>query len=568
MKFKDLNVGYTPRQYPLPGILTGFKTMLVASAGQFVALLCLAPKPGFDRVIDQIATWDAIKSFAWEAHGQLRLSTSLAVGVVAGVVALRHAWKHTPLMEPFTRLDEDDPRVFYGEDAQHDLRNRLFNEAGWEAQHGLYLAPHFVLPRPAELKNILLVGTPNSGKSNIIRALIDQAIERGDRLLILCNKGDMTQSFSADEAILIAPHHADSYVLDLAFDISDAAAAMQFAVDIIPRSTPPFWSDSARLIFVDILLNEIVTRGSNWTARTLLDATLQDSETIRRATRKIDLSAGALLAGGGAEGEDKTVAGILATMRSAAFANLRFLAWASESTPQHRRFSVKRWLAKGYTGPLTVIAQFSPEHEELSTLVIGGLLKRIVLRLTDPIVPIDPRRRVLLALDEFDSLQKIEGLDGALAKGREKGLYIILGIQNVDQVIKKYGRELANVIFGLFQIKIYGRLEPGDGAALVSEWMGKRHVSALVKNRAPAADDKRRLVEERRDIATYSASRLAKRLGLNKENPQAIVRAAIHCYGQVYEMEWPLTLWNKKREGYIPASWIKRIPQSDPHRKK
>jgi hypothetical protein len=566
MKYKNLDVGYTPRQSPYLGIAIGLSAMVVALACYFAAQLYIAPLPGFDRPIDQIATSGALRLWLLEPQGWLRLATSLGVAIVAGLVALRSAWKHTPLREPFEQLDEEDPRVFYGEDARRDLCRRLFEEAPARTERGLYLAPHLVLPRSAELKNLLVVGTPNSGKTNIIRAVIDQVIERQDRLLILCNKGDVTASFLADEAILIAPHHVDSYDLDLAFDISDVAAAMQFAVDIIPESTPPFWSDCGRLIFVDILADQILTRKSKWTARTLLDATLQDSETIRLAIRKIDLSAGALLAGGGGEEDDKTVSGILATMRSGAFANLRFLAWASDSIPGNRRFSVKRWLADDYTGPRTIIAQFSAEHEKLSTLVIGGLIKRIARRLADPSVPNDPRRRVILALDEFNSLQKIERLDAALAVGREKGLCVILGVQNVNQVIETYGRELANAIFGLFQIKIYGRLEPGDGATLVSDWLGKRHVSTLVKNRRPAADDKRWFIEERREIATYAVSRLAGRLGIKTKKGRSMVRALVHCYGQAYELEWPLTLWNKRRGGYIPAPWIKRIPQAAPRK--
>ena len=554
MKFAKLNIGYNLRRSGWPGIYLAAKALLAATACQFVAQLYLTPKTGSYEGFDQISTWSELKSFVSAGQGQLRLSSALIVGILTGIVVLRHAWKHTPLREPFTQLNEEDPKVFYGEDAIRDLKLRLFNEAGWKSDRGLYLAPHLALPRAAELKNILVVGAPNSGKSNIVRALIDQAIERQDRVLVLCNKGDITQSFSATEAILIAPHHADSYALDLASDISDAAAAMQFAADIIPRSNPPFWSDSARLVFVDILLNEIVTHGPNWTARTLLAAIMNDNDTIQRSIMKIDLSAGALLVGSGGEEEDKTVAGILATMRSAAYANLRFLAWASDSKSKDRKFSVKNWLAAGYTGPLTVIAQFSPEHEELSTLVIGGLIKRIARRLADASVPIDRRRRVLFALDEFNALNKIEGLDSALAVGREKGLYIILGIQNVDQVIKKYGRDLANVIFGLFQIKIYGRLEAGEGAERVSRWMGKRHISALRKNKTPEEKDKRINIEETRELETYSPARLASRLGIDNRRSKPIVRAVVHCYGQVYEMEWPLTLWNTKRDGYIPAA--------------
>ena len=63
------------------------------------------------------------------------------------------------------------------------------SEFGKNGPRGLYIAPHLALPKAAETKNILIVGEPNSGKSNLIRAMVDQSIERGDRVLLLCNKG-------------------------------------------------------------------------------------------------------------------------------------------------------------------------------------------------------------------------------------------------------------------------------------------------------------------------------------------------------------------------------------------
>lgn len=558
MNFDDLNVGYAPRRHPGQAIWLGLAGFAATVAVQLLAQTFLAPTPDGEQEIYRVDLSVALHAIGHGLHDKLRLAAVLVTGFAAGVVALHHMWRRTSLTEPFLQLDDNGPQLLYSENARDDFQRRLFDEAGWGAPTGLYLAPYLPLPYAAELKNILVMGAPNSGKTNIVRALVDQSIARNDRILLLCNKGDVTQSFSADEAILIAPLHAEGYDLDLAADISDAASAQQFTVDVIPESKPPFWSDSARSVLTDVVLNEIATRGREWNARTLLEAALQDTEVIRRAILKIDLSAARLIEG--AEDDDRTAAGILTTMRSGVFANLRGLAWASSAIAKERRFSVKRWLSPNYKGPRTLIAQYSPENAQLSTLVIGGLIKRITRRLADPSVPIDPHRRVVLCLDEFNALGKVEDIDSALAVGREKGLCVILGVQNVDLIIKKYGSDMANAIFGMFQIKIIGRLEAGEGAKAVSGWMGKRHVSALIPNRTPKSDDKRKHVEETRDIETYSASRIAKRLGIHSDGARRFVRAIVQAYGQVYELEWPLTLWRKKREGYVPAQWVNKIP--------
>lgn len=539
MKLFGLNRGYNPRRHPGNALLGGVAIGLLASFILFEFL-------SFSGSMPPLVTGNG-------------LALAVTVGVAAAAVACWRLWRRTPLREPFATLDEHDPRVYWGDDAREDLLRRFSIEYGAAAtQRGLYIAPYCPIPFAAETKNILVVGAPNSGKTGIIRALIDQSIERADRILILCKKGDMTQSFDKDEVVLIAPHHADSYDLDLAADIADFAAAEQFATDVVPESSPPFWSQTARTILTDIIAAQIATNPRRWNALTLFEAAMEESDAIREKIKVLWLNAAPLLHGAGADDEDKTVAGVLDTMRSAVFDSLRLLAFASNTIPASRRFSVRRWLARDYSGPRIVIAQFSSEYEALSTMVIGGLIKRIARLVADPKVGVDAKRRVVLALDEFDALGKIDDLPRALAVGREKGLVVIIGVQSVWQVITKYGRDLANTLFALFQIKIYGRLDPDDGCKLVSEWMGSRKV--LV---APTSGEK----AEEKTLEAYSQSSLAANLGRRNERGASFIRALVHCYGQVYEMEWPLTLWNKKRQGYIPAGWIRRIPRQSDHEK-
>jgi hypothetical protein len=563
MQFRNLDIGYDPRRSPSHAVFCGGQTLLATVSMSFVALILLAPIHPYGEALDPHATWNAVGGIAANEEIQARLLLSVAIGVVAGFVAFFLAEANTPLTEPFLRDSDGDPRVYYGEDACYDLRRRLTAESGPDAKStGFYLAPHLPMPRAAETKNILIVGAPKSGKSNISRALADQAIERGDRVLLLCNKGDVTSAFASDEAVLIAPHHRDSFALDLSVDISDVASATQFAADIVPASNPPFWSDCARVVLTDLILNLQMTKPLQWSARTLLSASLSDSQIIRDAIGKIDLNGSPLLQSADPDVDDRTVTGILMTLRSAAFVNLRPLAWAWDKALPNRRFAVKSWLSKKYEGPRTLIVQYSPEYEALSTLVIGGLVRRIARRLSDPQLAIDPKRRVVMILDEFHLLQKIDGLAAALAVGREKGLVCIFGVQNFGQLIKNYDREGAEVLADLFQIKIYGRHTPGDFADLAAKRLGERAVSALVANRTPGEGDKRKWVEERKTIPTFNVTRLASELGIVANATETgDVRAVVQCYGQCYVIEWPFTLWRKKRAGFFPAPWLTNPPR-------
>ena len=563
MTSNNPSIGYEPTRNNGTAIWIGVVTFATTTALITTCLFTLMPVYPQGIALDLLGMWNvhALSALAADRQSILRLLLGFGTGALSGLAAARHAYHNTPLTEPFRYITSQHPRVHHGEYARDDLHRRMFAEAGRNAPTGLYLAPHLAMPRSCETKNILLVGEPNSGKSNIIRALADQAIARGDRVLLLCNKGDVTSAFTKNDSILIAAPHRDSYALDLAADIVDVAAAAQFAADIVPESSPPFWSNAARTVLTDLILKLQERHPRRWNAGMLLEAALADSETIRRSIEEIKLNAGALLQGTDPDAEDKTVTGILLTLRSAVFANLRPLAWAWDDLPPERRFSVRRWMSDDYVGPRTVIVQYSSDYCSLSTLVAGNVIRRIAKRLADPQLAIDPDRRVVLILDEFHLLDKIDGLQAALAVGREKGLVVILGLQNYGQLIETYGETGANTLLDLFRIKIFGRLSNGASADLVTKYLGERDVSADIENRAPWKDDKRPCVEERKTIPTFSPTQLASQLGVfsNGRNT-GDVRAVIHCYGQCYVLEWPFTIWRMKRKGFIPAGWLKQPP--------
>lgn len=542
-------------------VWTGVEAFFTIVPIAILAIILCCPILLHDEYLRPSAAWNEFWAGSLITHAlHVRASAGLGIAVFCTLWAGHLAWRGMPRVESFRQVNAQDPHVFYDANARKELFQALFRRKRWSAKRGLYIAPHLPMPFESETDNLMVVGAAGSGKSNVLRALTDQAIARGDRILLLCNKGDVTASFTSDDSILIAAPHADSFALDFAADVTDDAACEQLAHDLVPRSNPPFWSDSARVVLGDIVKEVMHARLGAWKPRDIMTLALQDSRLIQRAIGKIDLSASPLLQSADPDAEDRTVSGILLTMRSGLYTNLRPLVWAWDRTPPERRFSIARWLADDYKGKRTVIVQFSPLYEALSTLVAGRLIRGIATRLADPQVPNDPARRVILALDEFHVLDRIDNLDKALAVGREKGLVTWIGMQSLAQITETYGEETANVLSDLFQIKIFGRQTPGPTAKAVEERLGTRSISVMIPNRNKTKESQQNKVEERKDIPTFGSTQLASELG---EFPaEGVCRALVHAYGQAYILDWPLTTWNKKRDGFQPAAWLKEMPKA------
>ena len=201
--------------------------------------------------------------------------------------------------------------------------------------------------------------------------------------------------------------------------------------------------------------------------------------------------------------------------------------------------------------------------------MIGSLIQRLARRLADPRLPNDPNRRVFLVLDEFHILQPIPGLHSALATGREKGLVAMVELQFYGQLIEKYGDNGGKLLAEAFQFKIYGRVSPGQSEEEIVKNLGTREVSALLPNRTRGKDDLREVVEERSTIPTLSAKQLASTTGILRNRAETgDVRAVVHYGGDCYILDWPFTLWRKRREGFLPAPWLSKPPRAQPAKPK
>jgi type IV secretory pathway TraG/TraD family ATPase VirD4 len=101
------------------------------------------------------------------------------------------------------------------------------------------------------------------------------------------------------------------------------------------------------------------------------------------------------------------------------------------------RFSIKEWLSDPKAGNI-YITNYSDLQNTLAPILalMVDLFARKLLSL-----PEDINRRIFFILDEFGMLQKLQSIVPILTQSRSKGGAVFIGIQDMGQIDKIYGRE-------------------------------------------------------------------------------------------------------------------------------
>ncbi|WIJ25764.1 type IV secretory system conjugative DNA transfer family protein [Devosia sp. RR2S18] len=565
MCFDKLNVGFTPRKHPANAVLASLIWSVIFATIAFAALMLAVPiydvwgkshAPSASlRVLEQYWRGEIDDAF-W-----FRLHLALLIGGIAGIVVGVQFWRTTPVSEPFRLLNPADPKIHYEEAAEIALKRAFARDAGAKSGRGIFIAPFIALTDRLERKNILIAGATGSGKSNIGFALAEQAIERGDVVVLHCTKGDVTRAFRTEDIVLLSPAHRDGWAWDIGADIDGRAAAAEFAVAVIEEAKESFFSNTARLVLIDMIVALIEQRGKRWGPRQLLEVVLSEHQAIVEMIGKLDLNASPLITTGNPDELSRTMESVLATLISGALTTLRPMAYAWSRLPRSRRFSIKAMLSPGWKGPKVLIVQSHPAFEVLSTTVCGGVLRRICQQVAAPrskgtIVP-----RVTMVLDEFYSLGRIEKMDKSLSVAREQGLAVTILLQHLGQL--GIYREEASALQSLFQIKIFGKQETGEATTALSTMLGNRRIAVTEENRLPEANDKRKYVSHTLEYPVFSPAQFAGELGnFYPGTPAEIIRALLIYNGNAHRIDWPPTQWQAQSEGFVEAAWTKTVQRT------
>src|SRR5262245_32658370 len=144
---------------------------------------------------------------------------------------------------------------------------------------GLEVFPGLTVSRERETRHWLIWGSVGAGKTQTMLHLILAAIARGDGVLVLDVKGDMTAGLPG-EPLLVAPQDQRSLVWSLvwgvASDCHSKQDARELAARLIPKSEDSIWSDAARDVLVACVASLQATKPERWSWHDLHETATSD----------------------------------------------------------------------------------------------------------------------------------------------------------------------------------------------------------------------------------------------------------------------------------------------------
>ena len=321
------------------------------------------------------------------------------------------------------------------------------------------------LDRKAEVRHISLVGVTGAGKSVAMLGLMDTALSRGDRMVVVDPDGSAMSRFWKPGDVILNPYDARSAKWDLLAEIRDESDYAFLAETVIPftgAKEHDAWVRHSQDIFAACLTNWVKADlgPSDAFYRAMATATTDQLEKLTEGFPAHRYFAA-----------EKMLNSIMGTLTPALGDLMRIADQPGEP------LSVRAWVRNSTAG--TIWMPFaSNQIASLRGLVSCWMRLAITETLTLPEDPTD-KRRVWFHIDELDSLGRIEGLKDALVRVRKKGGVAVLGFQAISMVRATYGEADAHAIVENLDNKLFLRCalsEGGGTARFASDVIGEREV--------------------------------------------------------------------------------------------
>ena len=495
-----------------------------------------------------------------------------AVGFASAAGGLVAGW-HSG--KPISDLDKISGNDLIRGRAAIKYFNRQSDGSGLELNNGLQLDVN------KESEHLLLSGGTGAGKSVTATAILVPALERGDRVILINYKG-LTEKFpvilnTEDKhnynAIILCPFDRRSAVWAIWQDVTTKSQAREYGARVIPDSKDPVWSNSARFIMTGILMyliNNHSSKGEVWTwgqFGELCEASRERLVEVLTEHYPEGLRA--------IKDEGKTSDSVM--MNFAAFAAPIIdlaEAWGDRKTG----FSIEAWVNNPNSKIRTVILQLSSEFKVLAQTFNQSVLNQVgtyLTRLSD--VPAH-KNALWIYADEFPRLGKSEVFEELFSVGRSKSMRIAVAIQDLGQLKKEYGIDIAEGWISSIGMKILGR-SSATGARWTSEMCGKAVYAQLQDGRTDTSGKRRATYGSPQTYDVFTAEDASNELGIfyssykqtaidflrtfglksliNKIKPDG-VRMLLHgVKGAVLLIDFKFTILPTMRAETVLAGWAK-----------
>lgn len=423
---------------------------------------------------------------------------------------------------------------------------------------GIKIHPEITLPRALERQGILALGAQRTGKTQALAPVVAQALARGDRVMLLDVKDDW--STTIDKSEILAPWDSRSVKWDIAADCQTELDAELFAATVIPERSGDgaVWSNATRVLLAGLIIVLQRTRRAEWGWRELADLA------ERERTEQIELLSQHYPVGLKIVREKSKTTDSVEFNQAAEFSWLRHAAraWPDSSGG----FSIRNWVQNPDHETRALIVCAREDMGPLSDAVVVSAFElaiRYALALRD-----DSERRIWFVFDELAQVQKIPHIASIAAKGSSKGLCAIIGTQDFDLLVQKYGRDQIHALAGMLKTRIILGHEPGGhGAKFASSLLGQREVERMTQSQTSGASKGQsswffspapqvtKSIQHLTDDPAVPESEIT-------SLPAASLERGAHGWlrvggwNMVMRLTWPVRPISSIRESMTPANWL------------
>jgi type IV secretory pathway TraG/TraD family ATPase VirD4 len=328
----------------------------------------------------------------------------------------------------------------------------------------LGIQPVIKIPRAIESSHLLVMGDSGTGKSALIRQLLQQLEARGETAIVYDPALEYAPQFYTPERgdVILNPIDARSPYGSPGDELRHEAEALTLATSLFPdrANENPFFTEGPRRIFAHLLTFRP-------TAEELASWLCHDEELDRRVygtpyASIIDRQAPAQRSG------------VLAALNMVAD-TLKLLPRESQTT---RRWSASSW-ARDRRGWLFLTS--TPETRTRLVPLTSLWLDMLVLRLMNRGQP--GHRAVWFVLDELASLQRLPQLHTAVTENRKSNNPVVLGFQGRSQLETRYGHD-AEAMLSQPATKIFLRTSEPHAAKWISDTIGEVEIERMRESRS------------------------------------------------------------------------------------
>lgn len=308
-------------------------------------------------------------------------------------------------------------------------------------QLGIWIGP-VQLSLREEREGIVLIGSQGAGKTTVINQIVQQAIARGDCIVMVDLKGDYFIKYK-NSAYYIAPWRAGSARWQLGKDIRDDGAYMAFAQTFIqPGGNDPVWAETAQQICIGFCQKLKAERGEKW-------GWLELADEFRALAKRQDELSEILLPYREILGEklkemdsklrDSIILNLIAPAQLILDAGKM-----EQKLVKPKWWSVTDWLSGDK--PFAILG-WDDSQRALCEKLITPLFSQVVQRLISPDHPeqAPDGNKYWIVCDELTRL-KLPDVDALFTATRSKGGRPVVGFQHVSDLKEEMNGNFASVL--------------------------------------------------------------------------------------------------------------------------